>query len=57
MQLAVVDEVMHRHQFDGSHPELEQMIDHRCGRKSGIGSAQSVGNTRMPDVNPRTCIS
>ena len=43
-QCAVIDEVMHGHQFNGGDSQFEQMIDHRGGRQSGISAAKMRGN-------------
>ena len=39
-QVAVVDELMHRHQLDGADAEARQVIERRRMGEAGVGAAQ-----------------
>ncbi len=46
-QGVVLHELVHRHQLDGGHAQLQQVLDHRGVGDAGVGAAQLLGHPRV----------
>ncbi len=43
-ECGVLDELVHRHQLDGGHPELGEVVGHGRVRETGVGAALLLGH-------------
>jgi len=46
-QLTIIDETVHRHEFDRSHSQTSEVFNHRSCGQARVRAAQVLGNIRM----------
>ena len=51
-EVSIVGVVMHRHQFDGRHAEVLQMVDRLIRSESRVRASHGLGQPRMPSREP-----